>query len=74
MSRFVSVTSFSFIQAEKVSVAQLMDYMIIVVMAAMWICLPNDGIALVTQWFYNKVVHVRIFVIYLMLQSGGIGN
>ena len=36
----------------------MMDVFIILIMAAAWALLPNDGIALVTQWFYRKVMHV----------------
>lgn len=50
--------------AEQVSVAQAVDLMIIVVMAALWAFLPTDGIALVTQWFYNKVVHLLLTLPY----------
>lgn len=29
-------------------------------MAFIWFFMPNDGISLVTQWFYNKVVNVSV--------------
>ena len=43
--------------------AQLVDYLIIFLMAAIWAVMPSDGIALVTQWFYHKVVQVSVFSI-----------
>jgi hypothetical protein len=46
------------LQAEQVSYAALIDWFIILVMAALWVIVPNDGIAVITQWFYNKVVDV----------------
>ena len=49
-------------QAEHVSHAQIIDWLVIVVMAAIWAFLPSDGVALVTQWFFNKVVKVGAFV------------
>ena len=30
-------------------------------MAALWAFIPTDGIALITQWFFHKVVHVSLF-------------
>ncbi|KAL3867588.1 hypothetical protein ACJMK2_040471 [Sinanodonta woodiana] len=43
--------------AEQISFSQLIDFLIIAVMAAIWTIMPNDGIAIVTQWFYNKVMN-----------------
>ena len=40
----------------------MMDLYVIIVMAAIWAFLPNDGIALVAQWFYKKVVDVSLYV------------
>ena len=45
-------------QAEQLSYSQLLDYSVIAVMAAIWAVMPSDGIAVVTQWFYNKVMQV----------------
>ena len=45
-------------QAEQVSIAQVLDVLIIFVMAAIWAFMPSDGFALLTQWFHNKVVQV----------------
>jgi hypothetical protein len=41
-----------------VSVAGLLDMIVILVMAGIWFIMPTDGIAFVTQWFYNKVMTV----------------
>lgn len=46
------------LQAEQVSFAAVLDVLIIIVMAAIWAFMPTDGIAIVTQWFYNKVIEV----------------
>ncbi|XP_046544790.1 metalloendopeptidase OMA1, mitochondrial-like [Haliotis rubra] len=50
--------------AENMSVAQLFDVAIIVVMGAIWTIMPNDGIALVTQWFYNRVLDILLCLPY----------
>ena len=49
--------------------AHLLDMMVIVVLAAIWAFLPNDGLALVAQWFYNKVVQVSIHIVLVNLKS-----
>lgn len=46
--------------AEKVSFTQMIDYFVIIVMAAIWAFMPFDGIALVTQVFYEKVVQILL--------------
>jgi len=46
------------LQAEQVSIAQVLDVLIIFVMAAIWAFMPSDGFAVLGQWFYNKVVQV----------------
>ena len=38
----------------------------IMVMAALWAFIPTDGIALITQWFFHKVVHVSLFYKFKM--------
>ena len=48
-------------QAEQLSKVQLVDYFVIMVMAALWAFIPTDGIALITQWFFHKVVQVSLF-------------
>jgi len=35
-------------------------------MAALWAFIPTDGIALITQWFFHKVVHVSLFYKFKM--------
>ncbi|XP_029650253.1 metalloendopeptidase OMA1, mitochondrial isoform X1 [Octopus sinensis] len=50
--------------AEKVSYAQIIDIFVIIVMAAIWTFLPFDGIALVTQAFYEKVVQILLDLPY----------
>ncbi len=51
---------------EKLSWAQLVDVTVIVVMAAIWAVMPGDGVAFVTYWFYNKVIHVRSLASFLL--------
>lgn len=46
--------------AEKVSYAQIIDYFVIILMAAIWAFMPFDGIALITQAFYEKVVQILL--------------
>ncbi|GAB1610052.1 metalloendopeptidase OMA1, mitochondrial-like isoform X1 [Argonauta hians] len=50
--------------AEKVSYAQMIDVLLIISMAAIWMFLPFDGIALVTQAFYEKVVQILLDLPY----------
>lgn len=50
--------------AEQVSIAQMWDLVVIVVLAALWAFLPNDGLAFVAQWFYNKVVQLLLEMPY----------
>ena len=38
--------------------AQLLDWIIIASLGVLWLIIPFDVIALVTQWFYNKVISV----------------
>ena len=45
-------------QIEKIGLAQMVDWFVIATMALLWFFLPNDGIALVSQWFNNKVIQV----------------
>ncbi|KAK3583123.1 hypothetical protein CHS0354_036871 [Potamilus streckersoni] len=53
--------------AEQISFSQLIDFLIIAVMAAIWTIMPNDGIAIVTQWFYNKVMNLTVHMPYSRL-------
>ncbi|XP_064624426.1 metalloendopeptidase OMA1, mitochondrial-like [Lineus longissimus] len=50
--------------AEQLSFAHLIDFFVIATMAAIWALLPNDGWAIVTQWFYNKVVAILLDMPY----------
>ena len=49
-----------YLQAEQLSYTQLLDYLVVLVMAAIWFVMPSDGIAVISQWFYNKVMDVSI--------------
>lgn len=50
--------------AEDLSRLQLLDYLIISIMTAIWALMPNDGIAVVTHWFFNRVVKVMLNLPY----------
>ena len=50
--------SMCIIQAENLSRSQLMDYFVISAMTFLWAFMPTDGIAIVTHWFFNKVLNV----------------
>ncbi|CAD5115823.1 DgyrCDS4763 [Dimorphilus gyrociliatus] len=50
--------------AEKISYAMLLDIMIITVMAFLWLFIPSDGIALISQWFYRRVVDIFMHLPY----------
>ncbi|KAK6177932.1 hypothetical protein SNE40_012794 [Patella caerulea] len=41
-------------QQENISQGQLLDFMIIAVMASIWTMIPSDGISIVTHWFFAK--------------------
>ncbi|XP_005099013.1 metalloendopeptidase OMA1, mitochondrial [Aplysia californica] len=43
---------------EELSLGAFVDYFVILCLAAIWCILPSDGIALVTHWFYNKVIQL----------------
>ena len=49
------------IQAENLSRSQLVDYFVISAMTFLWAFMPTDGIAIVTHWFFNKVLNVSIY-------------
>lgn len=53
--------------AEQLSYSQMMDYIVIAVMAALWLLMPSDGIAVITQWFYNKCIDLTIHKPYSRL-------
>ena len=42
------------------SYVELLDYLIVLIMAALWTVMPTDGIAVVTQWFFHRVMQVSI--------------
>ncbi|XP_045157835.2 metalloendopeptidase OMA1, mitochondrial-like [Mercenaria mercenaria] len=50
--------------AEQLSYGQFLDYIVIGVMAGIWTLMPNDGIAVVTNWFYNKVMDLTVHMPY----------
>jgi hypothetical protein len=50
--------SMCIIQAENLSRSQLVDYFVISAMTFLWAFMPTDGIAIVTHWFFNKVLNV----------------
>ncbi|GFO03230.1 metalloendopeptidase oma1, mitochondrial [Plakobranchus ocellatus] len=41
---------------EELSLASLVDVLVIFSLAALWCIIPSDGIAVITHWFYNKVI------------------
>ncbi|XP_023239368.1 metalloendopeptidase OMA1, mitochondrial-like [Centruroides sculpturatus] len=50
--------------AEALSFTHFVDIALITVLAAIWMIIPSDGIALITQWFFNKVVDIIIHLPY----------
>jgi len=50
--------------AEKISTAQFLDIILIFVIAAIWFYMPSDGLAIISQWFYNKVVKLMLDLPY----------
>jgi len=43
---------------EKLTMASFVQLVLLVPMAVIWAIIPNDGIALITDWFINKVVEI----------------
>jgi len=43
---------------EKLTMASFVQLVLLVPMAVIWAIVPNDGIALITDWFINKVVEI----------------
>lgn len=41
---------------EELSLANFVDVAVIFCLAALWCIIPADGIAVITHWFYNKVI------------------
>ncbi|KAH9383609.1 hypothetical protein HPB48_025302 [Haemaphysalis longicornis] len=46
--------------AEQVSYAHLVDFALVGFLAAIWAIMPTDGIAVVTHWFFEKVVSCTV--------------
>jgi len=45
-------------QAEQLSRSKMLDSVVIGAMAFIWFLMPSDGIAVVANWFYNRVMNV----------------
>ena len=45
---------------EKLTLASFVQLVLLVPMAVIWAMLPNDGIALVTDWFMNTVAEIFV--------------
>jgi len=43
---------------EELSQTAFISYFTILILAAIWCILPNDGVAAITHWFYNKVIQL----------------
>lgn len=52
---------------ELIGYSQLLDYFIIVAMAAIWFFMPTDGISLITQWFNDKIIKLMLHLPYSRL-------
>lgn len=50
--------------AEHLSFATVLDVVVIIVMGAIWAIMPTDGIAIVTDWFYNRVMQLMLHLPY----------
>lgn len=50
--------------AEHLSFATVMDVVVIIVLGAIWAFMPSDGIAIVTEWFYNRVMQLMLHLPY----------
>lgn len=48
---------------EQLSRSKFLDYVVIGVMAFIWFLMPSDGIAVVANWFYNRVMNVGAWLI-----------
>ncbi|ESN94678.1 hypothetical protein HELRODRAFT_95830 [Helobdella robusta] len=62
--------------AEQVSFSSLLDVLIIISMAMIWAIMPGDGLAMVTQWFYDKVLNIMLHLPYsrkLELEADEVG-
>uniref|UniRef100_A0A131XDM5 Metalloendopeptidase OMA1, mitochondrial n=1 Tax=Hyalomma excavatum TaxID=257692 RepID=A0A131XDM5_9ACAR len=62
--------------AEQVSYAHLIDFVLVGFLAAIWAIMPTDGIAVVTHWFFEKVVSLLLRLPYsrkLELEADEVG-
>lgn len=62
--------------AEQVSYAHLVDFALVGFLAAIWAIMPTDGIAVVTHWFFEKVVSLLLRLPYsrkLELEADEVG-
>lgn len=62
--------------AEQVSYAHLIDFALVGFLAAIWAIMPTDGIAVVTHWFFEKVVSILLRLPYsrkLELEADEVG-
>lgn len=46
--------------AENISHANLISVLLLIPLAVLWAFLPNDGLALVADWFFNKVTTIAL--------------
>ncbi|KAH7970765.1 hypothetical protein HPB49_015382 [Dermacentor silvarum] len=63
-------------EAEQVSYAHLIDFALVGFLAAIWAIMPTDGIAVVTHWFFEKVVSLLLRLPYsrkLELEADEVG-
>lgn len=61
---------------EMISYSTVLDVVVIAVMAAIWAFMPSDGIAIVTDWFYKRVIHILLQLPYsrkLELEADEVG-
>lgn len=55
--------------AESLSSVQFIDYFVIILMAALWIVMPGDGIAAVFNWFLHHVIELMIHMPHSRLKE-----
>jgi len=46
--------------AEKLTLISFLQMVLLVPMAVLWAMMPNDGVALVANWFIDKVIHLLV--------------
>ena len=62
--------------AEKLTMASFVQVILLVPMAVLWALMPNDGIAMVSDWFINKVSELLIelpFSRFMELEADEVG-